>query len=263
MSALPAGPTPPGARLLPGRDEAGEFLGHYSRAAAERRAELDGLPDSGRGTVPPLGRANARGLPLRGENAGVPAPPGGDVRGARTAAGRAARADPDPRRAGAGRGLPHARARLVHPEQRIAFDFRHESWAGIELPRTRSGSTTRRQRPRSATCASRAAVLGPGVAGMPSELRPLVESGIEVYCYYRHEDEPTAPRHAERLLELSRRPPPADRRLRPPRTGRCRRARARLPARTLRARPRRGAARARCARRPRARGSRPSGRARP
>jgi uncharacterized protein YecE (DUF72 family) len=33
-------------------------------------------------------------------------------------------------------------------------------------------------------------------------IRPLVESGIEVHCYFRHEDEPTAPRYAERLREL-------------------------------------------------------------
>jgi hypothetical protein len=30
----------------------------------------------------------------------------------------------------------------------------------------------------------------------------LLSEGIQVYCYYRHEDEPTAPQYAERLLEL-------------------------------------------------------------
>ena len=34
------------------------------------------------------------------------------------------------------------------------------------------------------------------------EIRPLVASGIEIYAYFQHEDEPTAPHHAERLLEL-------------------------------------------------------------
>ena len=29
--------------------------------------------------------------------------------------------------------------------------------------------------------------------------------GFDVYAYFRHEDEPTAPRYAERLLELVRR----------------------------------------------------------
>jgi hypothetical protein len=29
-----------------------------------------------------------------------------------------------------------------------------------------------------------------------------LEQGRDVYCYFRHEDEPTAPLYAERLLEL-------------------------------------------------------------
>jgi hypothetical protein len=28
--------------------------------------------------------------------------------------------------------------------------------------------------------------------------------GIEVYCYFKHEEEPSAPRYAARLLELIR-----------------------------------------------------------
>jgi hypothetical protein len=30
----------------------------------------------------------------------------------------------------------------------------------------------------------------------------MVERGLEVYGYFRHEDEPTAPAYAARLLEL-------------------------------------------------------------
>ena len=33
-------------------------------------------------------------------------------------------------------------------------------------------------------------------------VRPLVSDGVDVYCYFRHEDEPTAPRYAERFAEL-------------------------------------------------------------
>ena len=33
-------------------------------------------------------------------------------------------------------------------------------------------------------------------------LRPLLADGIELYVYFKHEDEPLAPRYAERLLEL-------------------------------------------------------------
>jgi uncharacterized protein YecE (DUF72 family) len=35
-------------------------------------------------------------------------------------------------------------------------------------------------------------------------LRPLLEDGKRVYCYFKHEDEPTAPMYAQRLLELLR-----------------------------------------------------------
>jgi uncharacterized protein YecE (DUF72 family) len=34
------------------------------------------------------------------------------------------------------------------------------------------------------------------------DIRPLLADGIEVYAYFRHEKEPTAPRYAERLVEL-------------------------------------------------------------
>ena len=189
--------------LLPGRDEAGRVPRPLLAAAAERRAQLDGLPDSGRRTVPPLGRANARGVPLRREDAGVPASPGGDVRGAGTAAGAAARSDPDPRRAGADEGFLTLALGSLHPEQRIAFDFRHESWVGIELPENavrvndyEAEAPFRYLRFREPPYSDR------DVAGHAEQLRPLVENGVEVYCYYRHEDEPTAPRYAERLLEL-------------------------------------------------------------
>jgi uncharacterized protein YecE (DUF72 family) len=33
-------------------------------------------------------------------------------------------------------------------------------------------------------------------------IRPLLADGIDVYVYFKHEDEPDAPRYAQRLLEL-------------------------------------------------------------
>ena len=42
-------------------------------------------------------------------------------------------------------------------------------------------------------------------------LRPLLDDGVRVYCYFKHEDEPRGALYAERLLELLSRPslPPA------------------------------------------------------
>jgi len=91
----------------------------------------------------------------------------------------------------------------LDPEQRIAFDFRHESWAGIELPQNavrvndyEAAAPFRYLRFREPPYSER------DLAGHAELLRPLLENGVEVYCYYRHEDEPTAPRYAEHLLEL-------------------------------------------------------------
>ena len=36
----------------------------------------------------------------------------------------------------------------------------------------------------------------------PAQIRPQVEAGVDVYAFFRHEDEPTAPLYAERLREL-------------------------------------------------------------
>ena len=39
---------------------------------------------------------------------------------------------------------------------------------------------------------------------LAGRIRPLLADGIEVFAYFRHEDTPTAPGYAERLLELIR-----------------------------------------------------------
>ncbi|MBA3718596.1 MAG: DUF72 domain-containing protein [Actinobacteria bacterium] len=90
------------------------------------------------------------------------------------------------------------------PSLTLAFDFRHDSWDGIEsaLPphAVRVGSLE-------------------GAAGFrylrlreppyddaeldewARRIRPLLDAGTEVYCYFKHEDAPTAPRYATRLIE--------------------------------------------------------------
>jgi uncharacterized protein YecE (DUF72 family) len=93
----------------------------------------------------------------------------------------------------------------IDPALRLAFDFRHDSWEGIE--------TTL---PEHAVCVNDLDAEAPfrylrlreppyseqELENWAARIRPLVESGIEVHCYFRHEDEPTAPRYAERLREL-------------------------------------------------------------
>ena len=37
--------------------------------------------------------------------------------------------------------------------------------------------------------------------GWAERLRPLLDDGIRIYCYFKHEDEPTAPAYALALRE--------------------------------------------------------------
>ncbi len=91
------------------------------------------------------------------------------------------------------------------PELRIAFDFRHESWKAVEanLP----PNAVRVNDLDAATSFRYLRLREPPYSDAELEdwagrIRPLIADGVEVYCYFKHEEEPEAPRSAERLLEL-------------------------------------------------------------
>jgi uncharacterized protein YecE (DUF72 family) len=93
----------------------------------------------------------------------------------------------------------------VSPELRIAFDFRHGSWEGIEteLPPNAvrvddlaADAPFRYLRLREPPYDERA------LRGWAERLRPLVAEQVDLYVFFKHEEEPSAPRYAERLLEL-------------------------------------------------------------
>ena len=93
----------------------------------------------------------------------------------------------------------------IDPELRIAFDFRHDSWTGISTAL-----------PENAVCVNDLDAAAPfrylrlrkppytedDLREWAVRVRSLVVDDIDVYLYFRHEDEPTAPRYAERLREL-------------------------------------------------------------
>lgn len=90
----------------------------------------------------------------------------------------------------------------LDPGLRYAFDFRHPSWDGVEglqLVNALGGDAPfrylRLREPPYDDAALR---------GWAGRLRPLLAAGIEVYAYFKHEDEPVAPLYAGRLLELVR-----------------------------------------------------------
>lgn len=90
-------------------------------------------------------------------------------------------------------------------ETRLAFDFRHGSWEGVEgeLPQNavrvgdlEAEAPFRYLRLREPPYDERA------LRAWAERLRPLLATSIDVYVFFKHEDEPTAPRYAERLLAL-------------------------------------------------------------
>jgi uncharacterized protein YecE (DUF72 family) len=88
----------------------------------------------------------------------------------------------------------------LDPELEVAFEFRHDSWAGADVP-VRVNSLEgegpfRYLRLREPPYDDAA------LAAWAGRLKPLLEDGVRVYCYFKHEDEPTGPAYAARLAQL-------------------------------------------------------------
>jgi uncharacterized protein YecE (DUF72 family) len=88
----------------------------------------------------------------------------------------------------------------------LAFDLRHSSWDGAEevldgrsavrVNQMESGAPFRYLRLREPPYDDEA------LHGWAQRLTALLDDGLTVHCYFRHEDEPTAPAYAARLLKL-------------------------------------------------------------
>jgi uncharacterized protein YecE (DUF72 family) len=96
----------------------------------------------------------------------------------------------------------------LSPDLRVAFDLEDPSWDGIEPRLDEAGAVRVGQLDGSAPFRYLRLREPPyadaELEGTAQTIRRLLDQGLEVYCYVRHEDEPTAPRYAERLLELVR-----------------------------------------------------------
>jgi uncharacterized protein YecE (DUF72 family) len=89
------------------------------------------------------------------------------------------------------------------PSLELAFDFRHESWNGIEA-----------ELPANAVRVNQLDADAPfrylrfrdppyddaAIEAWAGRIRPLLEKDVRLYCYFMHEDEPTAPEYAAKLL---------------------------------------------------------------
>jgi uncharacterized protein YecE (DUF72 family) len=86
----------------------------------------------------------------------------------------------------------------------VALDLRHESWDGVDVrPAVRvddweADAPFRYVRFREPPHSEEELVA------IASRLRPLLAAGVDVFAYFRHEDAPSAPAYAARLLELVR-----------------------------------------------------------
>lgn len=90
---------------------------------------------------------------------------------------------------------------LGSTDLRLALDLRDPSWNGVDVrPGVRVGDWEAdapfrylrfREPPYDVA----------ELDALATRLRPLLAAGVEVFAYFQHEDEPTAPAHAEALLE--------------------------------------------------------------
>jgi uncharacterized protein YecE (DUF72 family) len=88
----------------------------------------------------------------------------------------------------------------LDPELEYAFEFRHPSWEGVEgvqLVNAPDGDAPFRYLRLREPPYDEAAL-----EQWAARLGPLLDVGVRVYAYFKHEDEPLAPRYAMRLIEL-------------------------------------------------------------
>jgi uncharacterized protein YecE (DUF72 family) len=97
----------------------------------------------------------------------------------------------------------------LSPELRWALDFRHESWSEPDVQPVLDERTIARvgsldsSAPFSYLRLREPPYGDDDLVALAEQVQPALEQGGDVYCYFRHEDEPTAPLYAERLLELA------------------------------------------------------------
>jgi uncharacterized protein YecE (DUF72 family) len=90
----------------------------------------------------------------------------------------------------------------LDPALQWALDLRHESWAGAKTGRAVVVNALDGDAPFRYLRLREPPYDEPELREWANRVRPLLVDGIEVYAYFKHEDEPTAPAYAARLLEL-------------------------------------------------------------
>lgn len=94
----------------------------------------------------------------------------------------------------------------LDPGLRYAFEFRHESWAGVDLDGSALVGSLDGDAPFRYLRLRQPPYGEEALAGWAGRIRPVLAAGVDVYAYFKHEDEPTAPAYAERLRALCETP---------------------------------------------------------
>jgi uncharacterized protein YecE (DUF72 family) len=90
----------------------------------------------------------------------------------------------------------------LDPALQWAFDFRHESWAGAETGRAAIVNVLGGAAPFRYLRLREPPYGDEELREWADRIRTLLAEGVDVYTYFQHEDAPTAPAYAARLVEL-------------------------------------------------------------
>jgi uncharacterized protein YecE (DUF72 family) len=93
---------------------------------------------------------------------------------------------------------------LGSTDLQLALDLRHESWLEANVAPAVRVNDWETDAPFRYLRFREPPYSEDDLAAFAQRIRPLLADGVDVYAYFRHEDAPTAPAYAERLLELVR-----------------------------------------------------------
>jgi uncharacterized protein YecE (DUF72 family) len=94
----------------------------------------------------------------------------------------------------------------LDPALRYAFEFRNDSWAGADLEGHALVGSLEGDAPFRYLRLREPPYDDASLAELAARIRPVLSAGVEVYAYFKHEDDPTAPAYAERLRVLCETP---------------------------------------------------------
>jgi uncharacterized protein YecE (DUF72 family) len=97
---------------------------------------------------------------------------------------------------------------LGSTDLRLAFDFRHESWTDVDVAPAVRVDDRETEAPFRYLRFREPPYTEVELQAIAAGIRPLAAAGDEVFAYFRHEDEPTAPAYATTLHRLLQAPAP-------------------------------------------------------